>query len=138
GMMAVFGVPEVREDDAYRALTTAVALRDELTAVELRFGVNTGEVVVDEGDDDVVGDAVNVAARLEGAAPVGGILVGDETYRLTREHSVFGEPRSLKVKGRQEPVVARLLVAVANDGDPDAGSTFVGRTGELARLVGAL
>ena len=135
GMMAVFGVPELREDDAIRALAAAADLRDERDG--LRIGVNTGEVVVDDGDDDVVGDAVNVAARLETAAPVGGVLVGAETYRLTRDHATFGEPRELHVKGRQEPVSARLLLGIGPVGD-DRTAAFVGRDTELARLVGAI
>ena len=77
GVMAVFGVPEVREDDAERAVEAAGrdarGVRRQLgpsdTGVGLRVGVNTGEVVVADGDDDVVGDAVNVAARLEQRRP---------------------------------------------------------------------
>ena len=136
GMMAVFGVPEVREDDATRALATAADLRDELDG--LRIGVNTGEVVVEGGDDDVVGDAVNVAARLEAAAPVGGVLVGAETYRLTRDHAEFGDAEELHVKGRHEPVVARLLTSLHGRDDDRGAVAFVGRDQELARLVGAL
>ena len=95
GAMAVFGVPDVHEDDAARAIDAALAMRDECDAtrgaiwsleLSLKIGVNTGEVVVSETDDDVVGDCVNVAARLEGAATGGEILVGEDTWRLTRAH----------------------------------------------------
>jgi class 3 adenylate cyclase len=108
-VLAVFGVPLAHDDDAERAVRAALAVRDGFprlarevmrrhgVEIGLRIGVNTGEVVVDEGDDDVVGDAVNVAARLESAAPTGGVLVGAETYRLTRDHATFGEPQVLLV-----------------------------------------
>src|SRR5207302_7536463 len=73
GMMAVFGVPDIAEDDAARAVAAAVGLRVAF-GTGMRIGVNTGEVVVAEGDDDVMGDTVNVAARLEHDAPHGGVL----------------------------------------------------------------
>ena len=77
-VMAVFGIPVSHEDDALRAVRAAA--RDAATAIaahglEARIGVNTGEVVVGgEGETLVTGDAVNVAARLEQAAPTGEIL----------------------------------------------------------------
>src|ERR687896_516213 len=100
-IMAVFGVPRLHEDDALRAVRAAwdmqVALerlKDEFesrwgTRFKTRIGVNTGEVVVGDaaaGQALVVGDAVNVAARLEQAAPAGDTLVGAETYALVRDH----------------------------------------------------
>jgi class 3 adenylate cyclase/ketosteroid isomerase-like protein/tetratricopeptide (TPR) repeat protein len=150
GVMAVFGVPEVAEDDAARALAAAVAMVDafEVLAAELRrergvdialrIGVNTGEVVVDEGDDDVVGDAVNVAARLEHVAPRGGILVGEDTYRLTRERAVFEPPQELQVRGRAGAVAARVLTALDHRRADGPAVVFVGRDDELTTLVGAL
>jgi class 3 adenylate cyclase len=66
-VMAVFGVPTVREDDALRAVRAAEELRDAVE-IEVRIGVNTGQVVTGSGDTLVTGDAVNVAARLEQAA----------------------------------------------------------------------
>lgn len=149
GVMAVFGVPEVAEDDAPRALAAAVDMvdafallagelrRDRGVDTALRVGVNTGEVVVDEGDDDIVGDAVNVAARLEHAAPRGGILVGEDTYRLTRVHATFEPPLELQVRGRTGAVAARVLTSLGSRG-ADAPAVFVGRTEELTALVGAL
>ncbi|MEY2467411.1 MAG: hypothetical protein QOF21_109, partial [Actinomycetota bacterium] len=149
GVMAVFGVPVVAEDDALRALAAAVdmveafgtlagQLRSERGVdTALRIGVNTGEVVVDEGDDDVVGDAVNVAARLEQFAPRGGVLVGEDTYRLTRETAVFEPPQELQVRGRSEAVAARILTSLDRRG-ADSPAVFVGRDDELTTLVGAL
>src|SRR5919205_2989561 len=69
-VMAVFGVPQVHEDDALRAVRAAVEMRDALPAlgVKARIGVKTGEVVTGTGERLATGDAVNVAARLEQAA----------------------------------------------------------------------
>ena len=83
-VMAVFGVPVVREDDALRAVRAAEDLRDGVD-VEVRIGVNTGAVVTGTDDSLVTGDAVNVAARLEQAAEPGEVLLGSETYRLVRD-----------------------------------------------------
>src|SRR5690348_956249 len=81
-VMAVFGVPVAHEDDALRACRAAVEMRDALPelGVEARIGVNTGEVLT--GTKERVGDAVNVAARLEQAAQPGEVLVGTETLGL--------------------------------------------------------
>src|SRR4051794_7672386 len=96
-VMAVFGLPRVHEDDAVRAVRAAAEMREALAAlneefvatwgitVAIRTGVNTGEVLVREpgaGERIVVGDAVNVAARLEQIAAPGEILIGEATYRL--------------------------------------------------------
>ena len=85
-VMAVFGIPAVHEDDALRAARAAFELRREVLAlgIELRIGVNTGEVVAEEGETLVTGDAVNVAARLEQGAAPGEILLGD-SHRLARD-----------------------------------------------------
>src|ERR1700681_1632972 len=86
-VMAVFGVPAVHEDDALRAARAPLELRRIVAAlgIELRIGINTGEVVAEEGETLVTGDAVNVAARLEQVAAPGEILLGDATYRLARD-----------------------------------------------------
>lgn len=148
GVMAVFGVPEVAEDDALRAVTAAARMVDaidELAAVRrsagtvglaLRVGVNTGEVVVAADDTDVVGDVVNVAARLQAAAPSGGVLVGEATWRLTRHAAVFEALAPLAVRGRVQPVVAHRLVEVATPDDLTSPG-FVGRRRELQTLVDA-
>ena len=88
-VVAAFGVPQVHEDDALRACRAALEIQELLSPrIALRIGVNTGEVV--SGDPSaretfVTGDAVNVAARLEQAAPLGGVLIGESTYRLVRD-----------------------------------------------------
>ncbi len=119
-VMAVFGIPRVHEDDALRAVRAAAEIRERLPAVarevgvELRFrtGVNTGRVMMGAGGSTVIGDAINVAARLEQAAAPGEILLGDETLRLVRD-AVRVEPLDpLRLKGKSEPVPAYRLVSV--------------------------
>lgn len=126
-VMAVFGIPRVHEDDALRAVRAAAEIRERLPAVarelgaELRFrtGVNTGTVFTGEGESLVIGDAVNVAARLEQAARPGEILLGLETLRLVLG-AVDVEPvEPLELKGKSEPVSAFRLLDV--DARPGAG-----------------
>src|SRR4051812_12439058 len=112
-VMAIFGVPVVHEDDALRALRAAVEMRVALPelGIEGRIGVMTGEVVTGTEERLATGDAVNVAARLEQAAHAGEILVGDETFRLTR-HAVEVETlRPLAVKGKRTPLEVHRLIA---------------------------
>jgi class 3 adenylate cyclase/tetratricopeptide (TPR) repeat protein len=117
-VMAVFGIPVSHEDDALRATRAAVEMREAVAAhgLEARIGVNTGEVVVGgEGETLVTGDAVNVAARLEQAAPAGQILIGSETRLLVRD-AVRVEPvEPLALKGKSEPVEAFRVVEVMGD-----------------------
>jgi class 3 adenylate cyclase/tetratricopeptide (TPR) repeat protein len=123
-VMAVFGVPTVHEDDALRAVRAADELRrglgelnDELeagygTRLELRMGVNTGEVVTGTEERLATGDAVNVAARLEQAAQPGDVLLGEETYRLVRDGVAAEEAPPVEAKGKSEPLAAYRLVSV--------------------------
>jgi class 3 adenylate cyclase/tetratricopeptide (TPR) repeat protein len=154
-IMAVFGLPAIHEDDALRAVRAAAEMQTALAVlnVELeqrwgtrlahRTGVNTGEVVagsVATGQRLATGDAVNVAARLEQAAPAFGVLLGESTYRLVRD-AVDVEPvGSLELKGRPEPMPAYRLLAV-RDGDggaPTDGVPLVGREAELSLLSAEL
>jgi class 3 adenylate cyclase len=151
-VMAVFGVPVAHEDDAVRAVRAAAelqagmaALNDELEArhgrrIELHIGVNTGEVVVGEAtarQSVVIGDAVNVAARLEQHAGAGETLIGEATYRLIRE-AVDVEPvEPIPAKGKSEPVRAVRLLAVREGPRLRAGRLdvpMIGRDAELATL----
>ena len=126
-VMAVFGVPTVREDDALRAVRAAIELRDAAD-LHVRIGVNTGEVVTGTGETLVTGDAVNVAARLEQAAPPGEVLIGAETYRLVHNAVEVELVEPIEAKGKSEPVEAYRLVAITGD------TAFV-RRGDAA-LVG--
>ena len=140
-VMAVFGIPQVHEDDALRAVRAAAEMREALGGMEIegRIGVNTGEVVAGGGETLVTGDAVNVAARLEQAAAPGEILIGSSTLGLVRG-AVTTEPVDpLELKGKAEPVAAHRLVSV----DPDAAAfarhldtPLVGRERELGLLRG--
>ena len=89
--------------------------RDRGVTLAARIGVNTGEVVTGDptGHTLVTGDAVNTAARLEQAAAPGEVLIGEETYRLTRD-AVSAEPADpVAAKGKAEPVAAYRLEDVA-------------------------
>jgi class 3 adenylate cyclase/tetratricopeptide (TPR) repeat protein len=137
-VMAVFGVPQAREDDALRAVRAAVELREAVAGLGLqaRVGVNTGEVVAGDGDSLVTGDAVNVAARLEQVAEPGEILLGEETRRLVRD-AVDVEKRVLELRGKRVPVSAYRLLTLDVDAPGLArrfDSPLVGRVRELQRL----
>src|SRR5438270_7829436 len=107
-VMAVFGVPQVHEDDALRACRAAVEMRDALPELGIRgrIGVNTGEVVTGTEERLATGDAVNVAARLEQAAEPGEVLVGAATVGMVREAVELGGERQLELKGKSQPVSA--------------------------------
>ena len=138
-VMAVFGVPVAREDDALRACRAAAAMRDAFSGLGIagRIGVNTGEVVTGTQERLATGDAVNVAARLEQAAEPGEVLVGAETLDTVGAAVEVGEERLLELKGKREPVAARSLVAVREVGERSHTSRFVGRQRELEQLEGA-
>lgn len=148
GVMALWGIPEIAEDDAARAVTAGAAMQARFVAfaddiaerhgerLTFRVGINTGEVVIAAGDADMVGDALNVAARLEKACEPGRVLVGEETWRLTRGLLHYEPLGDVTVSGRAEPVsIFRLAEGAATP--IDAPTPFVGRDRELGRLVTA-
>jgi class 3 adenylate cyclase/tetratricopeptide (TPR) repeat protein len=155
-VMAVFGIPQLHEDDALRAVRAAVEMRERLAALNeelerehgvqlsIRTGVNTGEVVAGDasaGQKLVTGDAVNVAARLEQAAQPGEILIGPDTRGLVREAVRVEALDPLMLKGKAEPLPAWRLVEVVPDVPAVArtrDAPFVGRAGEVAELERAL
>ena len=151
-VMAVFGQPDLHEDDALRAVRAAEEMRTAL--IELggnldatrgvrmasRMGVNTGEVVVGTGEALVTGDAVNVAARLEQAAAADEVLLGAATERLVRGAVETGSPRAVDARGKARALTAHPLVRVVPGADPLArrmDAPLVGRDDEL-RLLRAL
>jgi class 3 adenylate cyclase len=148
-VVALFGVPSVREDDALRAVRAAAAMRialaelnEELERVwgvrlAMRTGVNTGELVI-SGEGILVGDTMNTAARLEQAAPEGEILVGEPTWRLVHRAAGLEPVTSLNLKGKAAPVRAWRLVSAAPAEGPPVEAPLVGRVGELERLHSAL
>ncbi len=144
-VMAVFGVPVVHEDDAIRAVRAAAELRSAIevlnaelnrdydTTLELRIGINTGEVVTGTEERLATGDAVNVAARLQQAAAPGEILLGRETCALARDAVVVEELAPIELKGKQAPIVAYRLEALTRDAPGVArhlDAPMVGRTHE--------
>jgi class 3 adenylate cyclase/tetratricopeptide (TPR) repeat protein len=150
-VVAVFGAPLVHEDDAERAVRAALAIRDwalDEDAVDVRLAVNTGEALVsvdaraDAGEGLVAGDVINTAARLQTAAPVNGILVGEKTHAATDQHIDYRPREAIQAKGKQEPVpvweavAARSLFGV--DVDLKPVTRLVGRRRELDQLLDAL
>jgi class 3 adenylate cyclase/tetratricopeptide (TPR) repeat protein len=148
-VMAVFGVPVLHEDDALRAVRAAWEMRpaleqlneelarDQGTRLELRIGVNTGEVVTGTEERLATGDAVNLAARLEQAAQPGEILLGKETMRLTRDAVQVASVAPLELKGKREPVDAYRLDSVRTEAlaiERHLDAPLVGRETELRRL----
>ena len=152
-VMAVFGVPAVREDDAQRALNAALEMMERLRALNvelqsrhglslrMRVGVNTGEIVTGATGDGsqrlVSGEPVNVAARLQAEAEPDSVLVGERTYLAARHAFLFSDPIELTLKGKQERVVARRVLSPASEparGVPGLMSPLVGRSAELQAL----
>ena len=150
--MAVFGIPAVHEDDALRAVRAACELRealaepsDELTGshgipLQVRVGVNTGEVLVraaDSGESFATGAPVNVAARLEQAALPGEILIGEATYRLV-QHAVESEPVDpVDLGGALGRASVFRVGGIGEAARPLGRATLVGRDDELAWLQAA-
>lgn len=139
GVMAAFGVPRVGEDDAIRAVRAAVAMQRACASLDadglaLRVGVNTGEVVASEDHTDVVGDPVNVAARLQEAAHQGDVLIGEPTRRLVDRLVTLARVGDLPLKGRAEAVAAYRVLSLGGAA-PNPSTAFVGRDDELRRLA---
>lgn len=149
-VMATYGAPRAHDDDAERALHAALGIRSAVLALghelEVRIGVNTGEVVggagagPQAGEYTVTGDAVNIAARLQQAAEPDEIYVGPTTRRLAAEAFDFAPMPALELKGKTEPVEAwRLVRALPGRPRVRGGETpLIGRRREVALLEGAL
>ena len=156
-LLAVFGVPRAHEDDAERAVRAALEMQAVLSelnrafvaegrpALEMRIGVESGEVLVDQErvagprDRMLTGDAVNVASRLEGAAEPGRVVVGPSAFAATKEIVEYRELPALELKGKAERVPAweALRIRAKQRGErPQLGmeAKLVGRDEELAVL----
>jgi class 3 adenylate cyclase len=162
-VMAIFGIPAAQESDPERAVRAALDMQQALAELNeqlqldrgirlgMRVGVNTGPVVVShlggrQGEDfAVVGDTVNLASRLEHAAPVGGILISHATYRHVRGlFDVLPQP-PLSVKGKADPVQVYVVRGVRPRGFQTLGrgvqgvdTPLVGRDSDLSQLQDAL
>jgi class 3 adenylate cyclase len=150
-VMAVFGAPTAHGDDPERAVRAALAIREAVAALNeeqpqlelrIRGAVNTGEAVVtlsarpSLGEAMVAGDVVNTASRLQQHAPVGEIVVGEETYRATRDAIEYEPLEAVTVKGKAAPIQAwRAVAASSAAGVRDLSSSpFVGRDREVGLL----
>jgi class 3 adenylate cyclase len=132
-VMAVFGVPQLHEDDALRACRAALEMQEAFPELGLqgRIGINTGEVVTGTEERLATGDPVNVAARLQQAAEPGEVLIGGATLTLVRDAVQEETLEPLELKGKAQPVEAFRLLAV-HEAEPRRGPRFVGRERELA------
>jgi class 3 adenylate cyclase/tetratricopeptide (TPR) repeat protein len=148
-VMAVFGAPVAHEDDAERAVRTALRIVEAIPEVneehglslEVRAAVNTGEAVVaigarpEKGETFVTGDVVNTAARLQQIAPVSGVVVGEATYRTIRNVIDCEQLQHVSVKGKRDAIPIWLVAGVRRDFEPSPRTLFVGRQDELALLT---
>ncbi len=151
-IMGLFGAPTAFGDDAERAVRAALAVRERVRVIDeadpeldlkIRVAVNTGEALVVMnaraalGEAMVTGDVVNTAARLQTAAPIGGILVGEETYKATRDAIVYAPAPAVHAKGKQLSVAAWVALSEAHvPGERALAGALVGRVRELELLSG--
>jgi class 3 adenylate cyclase len=150
GVMALFGAPVALEDHAFRGCLAALAIQDESKSfaadvrrrdglvLQLRVGMNSGQVIAGEIGIGyaATGETVGLAQRMESVAPPGAVVLSESTARLV-EHSVeLAEPEWLRIKGSDEPVFTRRLLAIRpRDGMAGrAEASLVGRRWEMAVL----
>ena len=151
-VVGVFGAPTAFGDDAERAVRAALTVRDTAAAMDaadpridlkVRIAVNTGEALVTLnarpalGEAMIAGDVVNTASRLQSAAPVGSVLVGEETQRATREAILYAPAPDVVAKGKELPVAAWVALSEARvPGERALAGPLVGRGHELEVLRG--
>jgi class 3 adenylate cyclase len=153
GVMALFGAPVALEDHAFRGCLAALAIQEEVdrlaadvarrdgVALQLRVGLNSGLVIAGEiGSGSLgyaaTGETVGYAERMESVAPPGGVMLSESTAALVEHTAVLTEPEWVRIKGADDPVSARRLVAI-NPREGVAGRTeasLVGRRWEMAAL----
>jgi class 3 adenylate cyclase/tetratricopeptide (TPR) repeat protein len=151
-VMAVFGAPVAHEDDAERAVRAALRILDAIedlnaeadASLVVRAGVATGEAVValdarpEMGEGIATGDVVNTAARLQQSAPIGAVVVGEATYRATRDVIIFEELEPVTVKGKADALpiwqATRPRGRFGVDVERRKDIPFIGREHELALL----
>ncbi len=151
-VMAVFGAPVAHEDDAERAVRAGLRIIEALAEMNrdragselaVRVAINTGEAIVtlnarpEQGEGMVAGDVVNTASRLQQVAPVGSVVVGEGTWRATRQMIDYEPMDAADLKGKAEPIPvwralearSRYIVEVDKPTNP-----FIGRDAELELL----
>jgi class 3 adenylate cyclase len=153
GVMALFGAPVALEDHAFRGCLAGLAIQEEAhrlatevqsrdgVALQFRVGLNSGRVIAGEfGSGSLgyraTGEQVGMAQRMESVAPPGGVMLSESTARLVEHTVTLSEPESVQIKGADEPVQARRLLAIsprhALVGRAEA--SLVGRRWEMAAL----
>jgi len=154
-VMGVFGAPVAHEDDPERAVRAGLAMQQAMEEANrqsrenydigfsLRVGINSGEVMAGAVGDryTVMGDAVNVAARLQGAGRPDSVTVGESTYRATREAIAYERLEPLTLKGKEEPVPAWEATGVLSEprrGAVRSQTPLIGREYEAELLVSLL
>ena len=159
-VMAIFGAPAAREDDPERAIRAALAMQKEIKdwnlesgalkyPISIRIGVHTGSVLLGvvgtTAEYTAMGDTVNLARRLQEAAPVGGILISHDTYRHVRGLFSVWIMEPITVKGKAEPIPIYVVLRarprafrLASRGVEGIETRMVGREKELAQLQEAL
>jgi class 3 adenylate cyclase len=153
GVMALFGAPVALEDHAFRGCLAALAIQEETNrlaaevarrdgvALQVRVGLNSGRVIAGEiGSGSLgyaaTGETVGFAQRIESVAPAGAVMLSESTARLVEHKAVLAEPEWVHIKGADEPVPARRLMAIGpRDGLAGrAEARLVGRRWEMAAL----
>jgi class 3 adenylate cyclase len=151
GVMALFGAPVALEDHAFRGCLAALAIQEEAdrlaaevrrrdgVALRLRVGLNSGRVIAGEiGSGSLgyaaTGEPVGLAQRMESVTPPGAVMLSESTARLVEHTVMLAEPEWVRIKGADEPVRARRLLAIS---PPDglvrrADASLVGRRWEMA------
>jgi class 3 adenylate cyclase len=153
GVMALFGAPVALEDHAFRGCLAALAIQEEANrlaaevarrdgvALQVRVGLNSGRVIAGEIGSGSLGYAatgkpVGMAQRMESVAPPGGVMLSESTARLVEHTAMLSEPEWVRIKGADESVRARRLVAIGpRDGLVGrAEASLVGRRWEMAAI----
>jgi adenylate cyclase len=153
GIMALFGAPVALEDHAFRACVSALDIQREAErlaafvrrqhgiSLQLRIGLNSGEVVAGEigsgrATYTAIGEQVGMAQRMESVAPPGGVMLSESTAQLVESSAMLGEPQLVRIKGAESLVPARQLVAVGRyQPRRRRESTLVGRSNELDTIA---
>lgn len=157
GVMALFGAPIALEDHAFQACMAALDIQREAdrmseevahrdaVALQLRVGLNSGQVIAgDIGSGSLgyvaTGEHVGMAQRMESVAPPGGVMLSESTARLVEHLVSLADPEQVHIKGFDEPVYARRLMAIGPRDVPPARAetSLVGRGSEMATLHAAM
>jgi class 3 adenylate cyclase len=157
GIMAVFGAPVALEDHAVRACMAALGVQEEAKRLavdirerdgvdlQLRIGLNSGQVIAGEIGSGpfgytAVGEQVGMAQRMESVAPPDGVMLSASTARLVEHSAVLSEPKTVHIKGSDQPITAQRLLGVPERDRRVAGaeSALVGRRWEMAAIEALL